>query len=1794
MKTPKNSITSKLGRLSRLNVLTLATLLALPLLTARAADISWTGPSADYTNATDWSPASVPGAIDNAINDNGTANAVEINVGDPDWTVGQIRAGNSAGNGAFVQNGQTVAALGTNYNGPVISEFFTPFRLGIVAADTGVYTLNGGTLNYGTGPLDVGEVGTGTLNINGGSIIGSGNFADNSGGIAVPNPAVVTATAGHGPYLGDFTWYQQGYWAANPTTGLPAAGTTIVSESQSDHSYTLAPSYEAAAPDAVILDTAVSNATITLVTPTVCSGLSFVGSAGNGPVILNYTVNHATGAPDVGSISVPDWFGSGQEVYSAGGRCNGLGLGLQTDGTAGGHSDNAPYLLSVDTSLVNTDKVVSIHLTYSSGGGTFATATILGVSGQAVSAGPFTPLAITGYNYAVIIPADAPNPNVSSSITDIVNQVNGAVNITNGGQFFIGNGGTAVYNLSGGSVDVHNWIAIGRNNGNSGGNGTLNMTGGNFNQDGGGNLLVGTGDGSVGVLNQSGGTLNCTNQYLVPEQGNCVGTNNLSGTAVVNLHDWIAIGRGSGSGVLNISGNASLTRDNDNDGGANFSVGSGGPGTINQNGGAITNLGGQTWIGESSTAVWNLNSGTANLGTVHIVQNASATGTLNVNGGSLIVAELTTGNAGGLSTLNLNGGTVQASGDNANFLHDLFQAFVGPGTTIFDSQGYNIGVSQNLQDNGGGGLTKNGSGALTLTGANGYTGPTTVNLGELGTTTASTGGGSYTVANGAGLSVQVVGSLNSQLNVSSLTLGTSSATTLGIDLNGFGNPSSAPVNVTVSGGLAVNGTVTVVIGDALPQLGQFPLVKYVGSMTGSGSFTLGSLPTGMTASLSNNVTGHSIDLVITGVNLPVWNGLAGGNWDIGVTTNWSNLGTGLPTSYTEGSIVLFDDSAPGTTTVNLVTTVNPGSVTITNSSLAYTLVGTGKIGGSGGLAKQGTAALSILNTGGNNYTGPTVISGGTLSVTNLANGGSPSAIGASGNGAANLVFNGGTLSYSGPAVAINRGYSIQSGGGTIDAENNISLSGLTTATSGGFTKTGPGKLAYTGVGNNVLSGNSYEVLNGSVTFDGSAGGQTNSTQGNDLNPDGLTNNVVVALTNTTFNCNNVHVGNQANSTGAVTVDNSTLNLGSWFVLGNSASSSGTFTLNSGTVNVPSGDVLLGGNVGTTAILNINGGVFNASSGNVHISDGGWNGTAARTGVINQTGGTFNVNNEMDDGNSTDGNGVYNLSGGTLNAQTWLAVGRHDATGVFNMTGGIINKNGGGAAFIAGTGAGDNSLHSVGTINQSGGTINCTSEYWIAENTGTLGTNNISGTAVLNLSNWLSIGRGGLGVINFSGGTINKTGGGNIVDGDGGTGQVNQSGGTLTSDNELWVGQGGSTSSYNLSGSGAIVVNNWVAIGRGQPGIFNMSGGSLTKTGNSGNNLLIGAGHDGVLNQTGGAITNVLSDTRIADGPTGTWDLSGGTAVLSVLHIAQNSGNVGTLNLNGGTLSATEVTTGNAGGTSTLNLNGGTLIAASGANANFLHDLTTANVNSNGAIIDSGANTISISQALLAGGNDGGLTKLGSGTLYLNGVNTYTNTTSVNFGALGGVGTIAGSVTVASGAELAGDNGTFTINGKLTLSAGSTTFMNIASGGNDQVVGLTGVTYGGALVVTNATGAQLTVGSVYQLFTSSSPRSGNFSSVTILPAGAGTFNPATGQLTITSSGPPITIHPPHVSGGNLILTGTGGIPSGSYEWLTTTNVANPIALWTTNISGLFDGTGTFSNSIPVNALQKSQFFRLQEP
>jgi hypothetical protein len=240
--------------------------------------------------------------------------------------------------------------------------------------------------------------------------------------------------------------------------------------------------------------------------------------------------------------------------------------------------------------------------------------------------------------------------------------------------------------------------------------------------------------------------------------------------------------------------------------------------------------------------------------------------------------------------------------------------------------------------------------------------------------------------------------------------------------------------------------------------------------------------------------------------------------------------------------------------------------------------------------------------------------------------------------------------------------------------------------------------------------------------------------------------------------------------------------------------------------------------------------------------------------------------------------------------------------------------------------------------------------------------------------------------------------------------------------------------------------------------------------------------------------------------------------------------------------------------------------------------------------------------LLYGGS-GGLTKAGNGTLTLNSINTYTNTTLASAGTLAGTGTIAGPLSVGTNGTLApGDNGIgiFTIQGPLTLAAGSTTWMeiNAASHTSDLVTGVTQAAYAGTLVVSNlAVGTPTTLGQSFQLFSPVAAPVGNFSSIVPAPdTGLGwSFNPTNGVLTAVTGAqknPPVFTGVT-IAGGNLVVSGTNGVPGGTYVVLSSTNVALPLANWLPVATNTFDGSGDFTALIPVTNTVPAKFFLLQQ-
>ena len=693
----------------------------------------------------------------------------------------------------------------------------------------------------------------------------------------------------------------------------------------------------------------------------------------------------------------------------------------------------------------------------STGGGTLALGTVAG--SRAVlnmnSSGTLT------HNTTV----NVGGAGVSANGAGAINQTAGTVNLMNNtGYLQLGNGGYGSYHLSGGTLNFTSASGA-RIGDNTGGLGSFVQTGGTVNMTR--FFVVGGNQGTapVGVATLTGGTLNgsVNQQFIVGNGGTAVGALNV-GTAA--------------------GGNATLVSRNGN--GVDLANAGSATGFLNLNSGTIQFNSGviKRTSTTTGTGIVNLNGGTlkANAADLTLINNTITSANV-YNGGlkvdtqtnnATISANLlaTTGNgiypAGGI--LNqpaatgagyigapLVGVTTSGSGTGASAVANVVNGEVTGVTLTCPGQGYATGdtvtftftgggattaaapfayvlTAGDVAANGAGGLTKLGSGKLTLSGTNTFTGP-----------------------------VSVEGTLASNSNFSL------SNTTLAI--HGFvPSTSSAPVDASVNG-FTTGGIVQVQV-DGTFSPGSWPLIFYPvgGSIGGSGIAALqlqtGSLPRGVVATLVDNTTNYSVDLNVTDFNPLTWKGNAGAVWDINTTTNW--LIGATPEKYLEGDLVRFNDSATGTTSVTLNTTVVPQSVTFDNDTKDYTLSGTGTIGGTGTLTKTNNGTVTILNT--NTFSGTTTVDGGTLQLGNgTVNG---SIAGALVNNAT-VVFNpAGTATHAGAISGNSAGIFTKSGTGTqvITAGSN---------SSSGLFQVNEGTLQFgNGSTNGALGTADYEIAAG--------------------------------------------------------------------------------------------------------------------------------------------------------------------------------------------------------------------------------------------------------------------------------------------------------------------------------------------------------------------------------------------------------------------------------------------------------------------------------------------------------------------------------------------------------------------------------------------------------------------------------------------------------------------------------------------------------------------------------------------
>ena len=168
--------------------------------------------------------------------------------------------------------------------------------------------------------------------------------------------------------------------------------------------------------------------------------------------------------------------------------------------------------------------------------------------------------------------------------------------------------------------------------------------------------------------------------------------------------------------------------------------------------------------------------------------------------------------------------------------------------------------------------------------------------------------------------------------------------------------------------------------------------------------------------------------------------------------------TGTPTVV---SLALDVPSVAFSNTMSIAAPISLGRTTTLAQPTNKVVTLANIVSGAAGITKTGAGQLAL--TAANTYSGVTTVNGGTLSVSSLANGGQPSAIGTSATNASNLALSGGTLRYTGPTVTINRGFTVNPGSGKaaiLRLDNDLTVLGWINNTAGGFIKTGPGTLRY--------------------------------------------------------------------------------------------------------------------------------------------------------------------------------------------------------------------------------------------------------------------------------------------------------------------------------------------------------------------------------------------------------------------------------------------------------------------------------------------------------------------------------------------------------------------------------------------------------------------------------------------------------------------------------------------------------------------------------------------------------------
>jgi autotransporter-associated beta strand protein len=1021
----------------------------------------------------------------------------------------------------------------------------------------------------------------------------------------------------------------------------------------------------------------------------------------------------------------------------------------------------------------------------------------------------------------------------------------------------------------------------------------------------------------------------------------------------------------------------------------------------------------------------------------------SGTGNLTISAGAEIVGDVTFGSAGSGLNNGLINGQLSVTGGTFNNAGTVTGATSVNGGVLNLNAGTNLASGQNLMVSGG----------TVNVNVNDVIGAVVLTGGQIngaGTLSAISG---FDVRAGTASAILGGGALMQKTTAGTVTLsGANTYTGVTTITAGVLNIQNATALGTTAGGTTVAANAALELQGGVNIGAEALTLNGTGVASGgalrniSGSNTFGGAITLNSASrINSNANTLNLSGGITGTNQNLTFGGAGNVF----VSNTSNITTGTGTLTKDGSGTLL---LGGTNSFTGDVLVSGGTLELLfGSALADTVLVTVDAG----------AQLRVFNS---------------ETVGNIAGSGSIQ-LGAGGVATLLTVGDGSDRTLSG-AISdnVNVGSLTKQGTGSLTLSGANTYTGTTTITAGTLQVGAGGTVGTLGTGdvtnNATLAFNRLDALTVANAISGTGAvnqiGAGNMTLSGVLSHTGLT----------TINAGTLTLTNAGNTnSGGIIINGLTTRL----VIGaTGAAGPGTITTNGSVISYANG-------VTNAAPININSnttqlevlvgsatqsGVISETAGPRPLEKIGagtliLNALNSYTGITTITAGALSAGSDL-----AFGAGTVTLAGGTLTtnaARNFANTLTTTAASIIDNASFALNLNGAltGTASLNFTGFGTTTLGANGTLTGVGTTVSLAANSILTLAPGVILTAPVITTAA---NSTLNIGAGG--ALRGTGSTMNLSGMTNVA-----------AGGSIADASSINALNG---SIINFAGNGQLIAPTLTRAGTGQINI-NGAGGTVVQIGGSMTGVTPGVPpgdimitNGGALAFTGGTVTGAAG-AQIANGPQSIApDIRLITAGAPVID---NRGNVLTLN---GVLYGTQSVVFDS---SVVN-SGTTVITAAGSN--------TAAKNFAGAAATVNANTI---LRIDTGATFGNVTTPGALML-----------TVAAGGELQGGGTIAGSVavngTLRPGNNPApGDIGNLSVQGNLTLNAGSNTIFQLNT---PQVIGGPTndlITVGGSLTV-NA-GAGLTVGPAvsgyYRLFNVTLGITGVPANFVVTPPGGSTAN-----------------------------------------------------------------------------------------